>query len=363
MILRAIRSAAVWYLYFPHLALLRRIGPRAAVVLTRIFAYLHWAATLLGSGGRTLKAMRMAFPEAGELELRRMHHRHLVVKYQAFVEWHLFGTQRGRKFVAQTYHLDDEGRSRLDGALAKGHGVVALVFHYGLPKMTWAALDSIGHVTYQHLFRGTNYAGATFPWVARAALEAQARSDKQSGLGVIYQRPNLTYVLLVRQLKKNSIIGMAADGMMGNEFVTVPFLGGTMEFPTGPARVAASTGADIVPFFVLPDGLWGHRIFVEPSIPVPDASLSTIETCVRAYGGVLDKYVRLYPWAWWTWRRLQWTRRGDGSIHYVAKPLSTEETYHDELGTKPQRAAESSAGSETQPAEERGAGLVGSRTS
>lgn len=348
MILRAIRSAAVWYIYFPHLAILRKIGPRAALLLTRAFAYLHWTLTLVGYEARTRRAMQHAFPEMSSAELRRQIRKHLIVKYQNFVEWHLYGTPGGKRFVAETYRLPEEAKRKIEEVRAKGRGVVALVFHYGFSKMTWPAFNEAGYDTYQHLFRGATYAGSTFPWVARAALDAQTRSDKESGLGVIYQRPNLTYVVLVRHLRRNEIIGMAADGMMGTEFVDAPFLDGTMPYPTGAARAAMMTGTDIVPIFVLPKGLFGHEIFVEASIPAPTSAPESIATCVRAYVAVLDKYVRMYPWAWWTWRRLEWKQRSDGSTEYVARALPTEEAmWHDSLGTQPERKTEAPASTET----------------
>jgi lauroyl/myristoyl acyltransferase len=320
------------------------MGPRPALLFTRLFANLHWLLTLVGYEASTRRAMRHAFPEMSSGEVSRQLRKHLIVKYQNFVEWHLYSTPRGKRFVAQTYRLPEEAKRRIEEVRAKGRGVVALVFHYGFSKMTWPAFHAAGYDTYQHLFRGATYAGSTFPWVAKAALDAQTRSDKDSGLGVIYQRPNLTYVVLVRHLRRNEIIGMAADGMMGTEFVDAPFLDGTMPYPTGAARAASQTGTDIVPIFVLPKGLFGHEIFVEASIPAPTSSPDSVATCVKAYVAVLDKYVRLYPWAWWTWRRLEWTRQSDGSTQYVARALQAEEgMWHDSMGTQPERKAKQPA--------------------
>lgn len=357
MILRAIRSVAVWYLYFPQLWLLKKIGPRPAIVLTRAVAYLHWLLTLVGYEGRTRRAMAQAFPNMTASELRGQLRKHLVVKYQNFVEWHLYGTPRGKRFVEQTYRLPEEGKRRLDEVLSRKRGIVALVFHYGFSKMTWPALHAAGYDTYQHLFRGATYANTTFPWIAKAALEAQTRSDKDSGLGIIYQRPNLTYVLLVRHLRRNEIIGMAADGMMGTEFVDAAFLDGTMTYPTGAARAASQTGTEILPIFVLPKGLFGHEIFVESSIKAPDSSPESVAAAVNAYVAVLDAYVRKYPFAWWTWRRLESSRKADGSTAYVARALPTEQAmWHDALGSTPERKR-----SETdEPRQD--ADVVGSRT-
>lgn len=364
MVQRAIRSAAVWYLYFPQLWVLKKIGPRPAILLTRAFAYAHWLMTLLGTEARTRRAMRHAFPDMSRRELSTHLRRHLIVKYQNFVEWHLYGTPRGKKFVRETYPLPEEGRRKLEEVLSKNRGVVALVFHYGFGKMTWAALNEVGYDTYQHLFRGATYAGSVYPWVAKAALDAQTRSDEDSGLGIIYQRPNLTYVRLVRQLRKNQIVGMAADGMMGTEFVDAPFLDGTMPYPTGAARAASATRTEIVPIFILPKGLFGHEIFVESSIPAPSAAPESVAEAVKAYVAVLDKYVRAFPYAWWTWRRLEWSRRGDGTVQYLARALSTEEgMWHEAMGTTPERKLrreeEGAAGSDPSA----GSDLVGTRTS
>ena len=362
MVQRAIRSAAVWYLYFPQLWMLKRIGPRPAILLTRAFAYAHWMMTLAGIEGRTRRAMRRAFPAMSNGELNRQLLRHLIVKYQNFVEWHLYGTPRGKKFVAETYRLPEEGRRKLEDVLSRKRGVLALVFHYGFGKMTWAGLNEAGYTTYQHLFRGATYAGSTYPWVAKAALEAQTRSDRDSGLGIIYQRPNLTYVLLVRHLRRNEIVGMAADGMMGTEFVDAPFLDGTMPYPTGAARAASATGTEIVPIFILPKGVFGHEIFVESSIPAPTSSPESVAEAVKAYVAVLDRYVRRHPYAWWTWRRLDASRGDDGKVRWLAHALTTEEgMWHEALGSTPERKREEKdAAPDGRPA---GSGVLETRTS
>ena len=240
MLSRLVKSACIWYVYFPHLTMLRWVGPRAALLFTRGVAWIHWLLTLVGGHGTARRAMTAALPGLWHRAWRsgRSLRRYLAVKHQRFVEWYLFyPTARGRRFVARTYR-DVDGREHLDAALAEGNGVVLLVFHFGMAKMVFPALQALGYDNYHHVFRGATYADETFAPVAKAAMDALATSEEQSGLKVIYHRPNYTFATMVRHLRNGAIVGMNGDGMMGTEFVTLPFLGGTMPFPTGPARLS-----------------------------------------------------------------------------------------------------------------------------
>lgn len=325
---RLIRSFCVWYLYVPHMAFLRLIGPRAAIVLARFFAFVQWLAMLAGGDRRTRAAFRRAQPTFTCREsLAGILLNYVIQKHQRFVEWYLYPTPAGRAYVKSSYRL--EGKEHLDAALAEGKGVVVLMFHYGMGKMVFAALQELGYRNHHHVFRGMTYAKHTTGYVARKALETFVASEKASGLSIVYHRPFFAFTSMARLLRKNEIVGMNGDGMMGTEFVEVPFLNGTMPFPTGPARMAAQTGAPIVSIYALPNGWFSHRLIAHPAIRCAKDTPELVEQCVREYTGLLDEYTRRYPWAWWTWRRLEVSPGADGRPRYVAHALAQEEgSYH-----------------------------------
>jgi lauroyl/myristoyl acyltransferase len=157
--MKALRTLALAYLYYPHLWMMRLIGPYGAVVVARALAWLHWLGTFFGVDRATKKALRAAASQllvaSGPSTILR---RHLEVKYQNFCEWHLYPTRRGRRYVERTYQVFD-GLEHLESARAQGKGVILLVFHFGLVKMAFPALLAHGYRVQQHVFRGATYAG------------------------------------------------------------------------------------------------------------------------------------------------------------------------------------------------------------
>lgn len=322
--IRLIKSLLVWWVYFPQMAVLRLLGPTASIALSRLLAWVHWLGTFAGVQARMKRAVRAARPMLEtNASVAAIVRRNLEVKHQRFVEWYLYNSARGRRYVAETYR-NAEGREHLDRAVTEGKGVVVVMFHYGVGKLLFPALENLGYPNYHHVFRGATYADETVGSVAKAAMKAFADSEEKSGLKVIYHRPGVTFTLMVRHLKRNEIVCMNGDGMMGTDFVDVPFLGGAMPFPAGPAQLAAAAGAPIVPVFGLHEGIRQHRLYIHEPIRCAGMKPEAVAATVRQYVGVLESYVRRYPWAWWTWRRMDVEQTADGSLKFVARALKSE---------------------------------------
>lgn len=325
---RLLRSICVWYAYFPHVAMLRLVGPRCALLSARVFGWLHAVSPFSRAQRRVRYVIRQAIGQSQpDLNISKTMRRYLMLKHQRFVEWYVYPTPRGRRFVERSYR-QFEGREHLDGALSGGKGVIVLIFHFGLAKMIFPALQALNYDNYHHVFRGATYAGRVYDRVAKAAMAKLAQSEEESGLKVIYHRPYFTFETMVRLLRKNVIVGMNADGMMGTDFVELPFLDGMMTFPSGPARLAAHSGAPIVSMYCLPGGVCGHRLIAHPRILCESDSPSSVEATVGKYVGLLESYTRRYPWAWWTWRRLQVTTKNGGQTSFTARALTTEEGWY-----------------------------------
>ena len=329
MLRRWIKSAGVWYAYYPHMTMMRMLGPRASLVLARVLGWAHGLLARVGGQKRVRRAMEQALRDSRpDLNVSAELRRYLQLKQQRFAEWYTYPTRRGRRFVERTYRTV-EGHEHLESARAEGKGMIVLVFHFGLAKMVWPALKSLGFDNHHHVFRGATYAGQTVGWIAQAAMNKLAQSEEQSGLHIIYHRPFFTFEIMYRLLQKNAVVGMNGDGMMGTDFVDLPFLGGTMPFPAGPARLAARAGAPILSVYCLPEGLTGHRLIVHPPIRCAADVPEEVNATVGSYVALLDDYVHRYPWAWWTWRRLDVARAGDGQVNLTAHGLATEDgLYH-----------------------------------
>jgi KDO2-lipid IV(A) lauroyltransferase len=249
--------------------------------------------------------------------------RHYALKQQFFVERQLFATARGRRFVARTYR-NVEGREHLETARAAGRGVVIVSYHFDVCRMMYLALKELGYENYHHMIRETIHSGQAYGFIGRALVNKKTRDDAAGGVKIIYHQPGATFEIIAKLLQQGAIVGIAGDGMAGARFIEVPFLNGTLAFPTGPARLAARTGAPLVPAVCLLEGVFSHRVILYPPIYCQENSPASIEAAVRVYAGLLEEYVRRYPWSWWAWRRLRVREEPDGKIRFEVADESGE---------------------------------------
>src|SRR6185503_11675146 len=86
----------------------------------------------------------------------------------------------------------------------------------------------------------------------------------QMKLETIYRDDSPRRVL--RALKENRVLGVVADQDVDTvEGVFVDFFGQPAYTPAAPARLAAATGAALIPCFIIREGMY-HRIVIEPPV-------------------------------------------------------------------------------------------------
>jgi lauroyl/myristoyl acyltransferase len=319
-----LKSAALWYLYFPHLEFLRLIGPRAALILARVIAWVQWVFLMLRGGGKLGRTLRRGLAMiSSDASVAATLRRYLAIKHQYFVEWNVYPTPRGRRFVARTY-CSFEGHERLDGALARGHGAILLSHHFGMFRMVLPALQEAGYETSTLVLRAADYAGKVNDRVAHAVLHRKIAIETAGSLGVIFHQRGSAFGQMAAALRQNRALAIAADGMAGSQFVDVPYLGGRMALTTGPAWLSLRTRAPILPTFCWPVGLTGHRLIIYPALYCAGRSRAAVEDLVRAYAKYVDDYTRRYPWAWWSWRRVEFGPDPDGLTRVFVRELPEE---------------------------------------
>jgi len=321
---RFVFSLLLWFLYVPHVSLLEALGPRAAILLTRVTSFLHWLLCFAGACRRVRRTMKSVLPEIRpDLRVWGVLRKYVTLKQQHFVEWYASGSSRWRGFLRTSCnHI--EGREHLDRALEKGRGVIVVFFHFGMARMNISALSQNGYECVFHEIPFLRYLGKVYPWAARAIMKRENEAKEASGRKAILHRPGGTFQALSDALSRNSIIVLMADGMAASRLVEMPFLNGRMPFTTGPARLSAATGADILCVFSLLEGLYRHRFIVHPAISCRENSPEAIEATVRTYVAIFESYVRQYPWAWWTWRRLDLQPDPDGGKRFVFTEIAME---------------------------------------
>ncbi|MBI3252883.1 MAG: lysophospholipid acyltransferase family protein [Candidatus Omnitrophica bacterium] len=173
------------------------------------------------------------------------------------------------------------GRPYLDEALARKKGVILVSGHVGNWELGGMVLAALGYrlhgIAIEHADKR----------IERIFRDRRARH----GLGVIpHHSPARRYFEV---LNKNEILALNADRLFRGEGVPADFLGRRVFFPGGFPRIAASSGAPVVPVFFVstPDG--GYELDIQEPIP-----LSTTEEMVQNFASRLEKKIKQRPRQW-----------------------------------------------------------------
>ena len=148
-----------------------------------------------------------------------------------------------------------EGRQHLDRALKRGKGAVLALPHAGNVMMMIALLSLSGYRYTQYAARGLapKHLAEQNPEVfGHSPLRAQVRAAREANedqLPASYLTLDTPVRELYRRLGRNETVGIAFDGRIGSKFVPFDYLGRTALLNPGPFRMAASTGAALVPMF------------------------------------------------------------------------------------------------------------------
>ncbi|EKO40735.1 MAG: Lauroyl/myristoyl acyltransferase [Solidesulfovibrio magneticus str. Maddingley MBC34] len=251
----------VWY---PLRLVAERLPPRAAIALYRAMGRLH-AALSRGRAGRIAVAARAVSPALSE-----------AASCQAVVE--AFATHYVNQLIvfqlprlsAANFHelLEIDGLDRLGLALAHGRGAVIPIGHFGPTQLPLAALGALGFPMVQigHLSdEGLSFVGR------RVAFRLRARYEARIPARIVPPGPGVRQALA--QLRAGGVVMTTADDGPGQpafgHHATVDFPGGALSVPLGPARLALSAGAVLVPGFLEPGRDAPFRFVLDAPIAPP----------------------------------------------------------------------------------------------
>ncbi len=138
-------------------------------------------------------------------------------------------------------------------ALDRGKGAILLSAHVG----NW---EIAGNLLCDRIRKPVHYA-----MVDAEKPEVRSMFDKAIGnrrISIIpVNRGGMEFMVeILNALRKNEIVCMHGDRMVGKKGRSVPFLGAPVTFPVGPFAVAAATGAPIIPIFTYKRG-FKHYLF------------------------------------------------------------------------------------------------------
>jgi len=188
--------------------------------------------------------------------------------------------------VRPIYH----GREHLDAVLAKGRGAVVVTGHLGAWQLGPYFLTNDG-------YRPLTVAMAREP---NAGLQRFMETFQRPFSIVYTNAETFGTFALKKTLEQNGIVAMQVDRPLGNAFVELPFVGGRARFATGPAALARSTGAALVPSFLIMGSDATVRVSVEEPIVVRQTAdrAKDLEEATAKIVAAFEKHATAAPLQW-----------------------------------------------------------------
>ncbi len=223
----------------------------------------------------------------------RIAHRHVRMLFESLVEVARLGDDHmslleNRVTVAGIEHLKD--------AQAQGKGVIILSAHFGNWELIAPKLGALG-------FGIT----AVMQPMANPVFDAYFRRLRTStGITIINNdRGGLRQAL--KTLQNNGILLLLADQHPFAPAPEILFFGHRTPIQVGPASLARTTGAKIVPAFSLRESRGRHRIVIEPALEytLTKEKAADITQICRLYHRIYERYIRAYP-DHWLWLHDRW---------------------------------------------------------
>ncbi len=204
-----------------------------------------------------------------------------------------------RDLSEATNCFEIEHRRRLDEALSRGRGVLAVTAHLGY---------------FPHMIFRMAKEGYKVAVIMRRPRDERIgdyclRRMKESNVQTIYSVPARQCVReSIAALRENAIVFVLLDQHFGAPGrVTVDFFGHPAETGASPVVFAQRTKAAILPVFTVREEDGRQRIIFEREIVCEDADASdaAVAQCVQEITAVIEAYVRRYP-SQWMWMHGRW---------------------------------------------------------
>lgn len=189
-----------------------------------------------------------------------------------------FTDKRVRQLVSM------EHIKRIDDAQSLGRGVIMFTAHLGNWELGGAVLASLG----------IQVNAVIQPARSNRVNELFQRHREKRGIKVIPMGSAARGVL--HALRRNECVAMLADRDYTAHNELISFFGKPARLPSGPARIAAKTGAPLVPAFLLrqPDDTFLFRIH-NPILPDDFHSIDDIRIRIK---DVMEEEISRNPLQW-----------------------------------------------------------------
>ena len=202
------------------------------------------------------------------------------------------------------------GREHLDEAIEAGKGAVLwycpfthadVVFKKGLHQAGYR-VNHLSALT--HGFSDTRF-GLSVLNPVKTRVESRYLKERcvmgKTGVGTVIR-------LLLDRLRAGELVSVTAL-QSGKRTATRTLFGGTLRLAKGAPNFALTTGAALLPIFVVPVPS-GYEVRVEPPLVALDSDIAVAEEdYISGYIPILQRYVTNYPilWRGWLGSRNYWS--------------------------------------------------------
>jgi predicted LPLAT superfamily acyltransferase len=215
-------------------------------------------------------------------------YRHLLAFARTMVDRALFRT-RGKT----AFSYVEVGVHHIHQAAAAGKGCVLLTAHVGNWELAAGLLEG-----------GTRekLAVAAYPGEREAIAEFLKRAGGLQLRVIEVGTDVLTTLEMMRELRGGTLLAMHGDRPIGDQVVSVPFLGREARFPVGPFLLSAVSGAPLIATFSLQVGPAQYRFSAQQpqrlSFVAGQDRQTQLMLWVRNYVSLLEELVRQSPYQW-----------------------------------------------------------------
>jgi KDO2-lipid IV(A) lauroyltransferase len=239
---------------------------------------------------RTLEHLRIAFPEAGEAELRRL--RRGCFRNAALNAVETFQLL-GRGPAALDRRLEIEGWEHVERERAAGRRVLFLSAHCGFWELLGRVAGRHGLALYSFARRPDDPA---FREIVRRVRRAVGARNIERGTAHGRRR-------LREAMREGGAMAIFIDQDTQVDGVWVPFFGRPAFTPVGAAEMALRHRMRVIPCFLERRPGEVHTARILPALELPDDP----EQATAEMTSVIEDQIRRHPeqWVWWhrRWRR------------------------------------------------------------
>lgn len=201
----------------------------------------------------------------------------------------------------------------LDKALGNGRGVILLVAHFGSNRIVLPVLGHRGYKVIQLGAPANIWKTITPDEVSRIrgrVLDLEHEFEQKLPVEFIFGNMAMRGVL--KALKANKVVVVAADGRGGDKWAEVEFFGRKALFSLMPVMLAQKTGAALLPTFAIRRFNIYQELVIDQ--PIECGKESDPEKIIANYVKILESYVRRYPCHYAEFLRFMGMRAAKGDI-------------------------------------------------